>query len=148
MEEYILEKIIWTEKDFNSMGWHDCPIHGITFSDNFTLDIDYVFKWILDEVTSFYSFWVSPATLVFENVSNLIFDVRMDCIQGLEIAGVEQKVFLDRPCSYVIDTQEGTIKFDSSGYKQYIKDKPILKSLPRLTREEKGGVNFNIEYSG
>jgi len=29
-----LEKNIWTEKDYNQMGWHDCTIYAMAFKEN------------------------------------------------------------------------------------------------------------------
>jgi hypothetical protein len=48
-KEYQLEKSLWTEKDFDTMGWHDSFVYGISFGENFQLlfDIDYIFKWVL-----------------------------------------------------------------------------------------------------
>jgi hypothetical protein len=31
VEEYELEKWIWTEADFDVMGWHDSSIHALAF---------------------------------------------------------------------------------------------------------------------
>lgn len=64
-------KPIWTDADFEEMGWHDGRLYGIIISDedfSLTLDIDYIFKWenSSEEITGF---WVSPCDLVFENVS-------------------------------------------------------------------------------
>ncbi len=47
-KQYILEKSIWTDLDFENMGWHDSRIHSVAFGENFELifDIDYIFKWL------------------------------------------------------------------------------------------------------
>ena len=50
MEEgYSLEKLVWTEDDFNKMIWHDCNIYALAF-DKYTyklmFDIDYIFDWM------------------------------------------------------------------------------------------------------
>lgn len=37
-------------------------------------DIDYIFKWVGPEEDGYYRFWISPATLIFENV----YDVNID----------------------------------------------------------------------
>lgn len=48
MNDYQLEKYLWTEEDFNQMGWHDSNIYAIAFGENFEfkLDIDYIFQWV------------------------------------------------------------------------------------------------------
>jgi hypothetical protein len=75
VEEYTLDKPIWTNADFEIMGWHDATVWAMAVvSDDFELifDIDYILRWI-DPVPPdpSFSFWVSPATLVFEGVQTL-----------------------------------------------------------------------------
>ena len=51
-EPYKLDKSIWTEADFDTMGRHDATIHAIAFFPDtfeFALDLDYVFQWIAPE---------------------------------------------------------------------------------------------------
>ena len=78
-EDYTIEKWIWTEADFEVMGWHDNRIYALAFSaDTFELilDIDYIFKWINPEPgETFFQFWTAPATLVFQNVYDVEFDI-------------------------------------------------------------------------
>ncbi len=83
---YKPEKLVWSESDFEIMGWHDCPIYGILFADNVTLDIDYIFKWILNDQNGYHEFWISPATLVFDQARNLKIEIDSDFINGLGIA--------------------------------------------------------------
>jgi hypothetical protein len=67
-----LDKTVWTDQDFDHMGWHDVRIHSMAFRlDAFELyfDIDYPFAWVDPEPPSnSYTFWVSPCTWVFSNV--------------------------------------------------------------------------------
>jgi hypothetical protein len=73
-----LEKKIWTEVDFNIMGWHDNPIYALSLGGDdpvikgLLLDIDYIFEWIrpIPSETTF-SFWIAPATLCFKDVSDV-----------------------------------------------------------------------------
>ena len=63
-EEYELDKWIWTEADFEQMGWHDARIHAIAFlteTFEFALDIDYILQWVEPaEGETYYKFWVAP----------------------------------------------------------------------------------------
>jgi hypothetical protein len=66
-------KLVWTERDFDQMSWHDCRLHGIGFIDDFNphlhelrLDIDYILKWCEGTGSDESGFWISPATLVFD----------------------------------------------------------------------------------
>jgi hypothetical protein len=78
-DTYELEKWLWTEIDFEIMGWHDCHIYAIAFvSEKFEIafDIDYIFEWVYPKPNEkYFSFWVSSATLVFENAYNIEFDI-------------------------------------------------------------------------
>ena len=80
MHQYELEKWIWTEADFERMGWHDSKIYALAFSPEtfeLLLDIDYIFEWVQPEPgKKFFKFWIDPATLVFQNVYDVDFDIQ------------------------------------------------------------------------
>jgi len=45
-EKFVLEKSVWTETDFEKMGWNDVVIHGLSFGlaqYELLFDIDYIF---------------------------------------------------------------------------------------------------------
>jgi hypothetical protein len=142
---YKPEKSVWSEADFEKMGWHDCPIYGVRFEDNVAFDIDYIFKWVRYENESSYKFWLSPATLVFEQARNLKVEIDMQFINGLEIAEIHQKKINNNEYEYHIETQEGDIRLSASGYKQYIRKDPILKQSQSLSAEERDGYSFEIK---
>ena len=78
LDKYEMEKWIWTDADFEQMGWHDSQIYAFAFlseTNEFVLDVDYILRWVqpASDETHF-KFWVSPATLVFENA----YDVKVD----------------------------------------------------------------------
>ncbi|MDV4012483.1 hypothetical protein BAY06_08330 [Elizabethkingia anophelis] len=55
----MIVKDIWTDMDFEQMGWHDNYIHAIVFpneNQKLVLDMDYIFKWVLDEKSNLYKF--------------------------------------------------------------------------------------------
>ena len=81
-----VDKWIWTDADFEKMGWHDVRPHGIAryekvdrdeetgseghFSGvELLLDIDYILKGDTSD-PKLWKFWVAPSTLVFENVAD------------------------------------------------------------------------------
>jgi len=78
-KKYNLEKTTWSENDFNEMNWHDNKIHAMSFHDEFKflLDIDYIFKWQLKSNKKKYLFWISPCTMIFENVYDIVFDLEI-----------------------------------------------------------------------
>lgn len=158
--EYELEKRIWSEKDFETMGWHDCRIHALALAGHdLMLDIDYIFKWVWPATDGERCrFWVSPATLVFKNVDGLAIDVE---IQGWNVDGHEidvddieredRQVFRKFGIvkaifwKYTICLHQGDLVFHSTGYKQYIRKKPILVDSMSLGLEERGGISFSTD---
>lgn len=150
--QYKLDKSIFTEIDFDKMQWHDNPIHAITFGDNFELllDIDYIFEWIIKG--NKYVFWISPCTLVFENVYDLIFNIG-PTTPGLTIdyitKGNPQKptnaehINRDLEFDWTIEAHEGSISFKSIGYKQFVRQKPRLLAIQKIDNIDRGGITFD-----
>jgi hypothetical protein len=153
---YELEKDIWTEQDFETMGWHDCKIHAFTFFPEkyeFVLDIDYIFKWVKPDETGYYKFWISPATMVFENAYDIVFDLVVN--YGIEISGISREnpekpknsefCGKETEWSWEIDSPSGAITLKSVGYKMYVRSSPILKREQSIEYEERGGISFSRE---
>lgn len=143
--KYELEKNLWTQDDFEVMGWHDCPIYAIQLADDILLDIDYILKWVLDDQGKSYQFWVAPATLQFISPYDLEIAVKLDFVNGLEIADIHQTALSDGLCEYHIETQEGDIRFKSKGYKQLIRRDPALQSSQCMTESDRGGYLLRME---
>jgi hypothetical protein len=153
-----VEKWIWTDADFERMGWHDCQLHGIAryekverdekkgseghFSGvELLLDIDYILKWVKSEPK--WQWWVAPATLVFENA----FDFQMRNGSGLhreisEIVRAPAQYPSGRDC-WKWEIYRTSIVLLAEGYKQYIRQEPVLKNFQSFTYEERGGVSFS-----
>ncbi len=153
--EYKIDKWIWSEADFEKMGWHDCPIYAVGIDDkNFKLlfDIDYIFKWVESKLSGKFKFWISPATLIFENVNEAKIDIDCDG-QVIEIFEIEREdprtpknvKFIEKNTEWkwIIGVQGGDICFRSVGYKQYIRRKPILIENQEIGLKERGGFSFN-----
>ena len=150
-QEYKLEKWIWTEADFDVMGWHDSEIHATAFfPEDFELifDIDYIFEWIDPQPNeTCFKFWVAPATLVFKNVHDVEFDI--DSYNGkLEIDNIRKEgesspinaEFIGKASEWLwtIECQEGEIRFRSVGYEQFTRAAPELTQSQTLDRKAKG----------
>ena len=151
MEPYLPEKEIWTDSDFERMSWHDNHIHGFSFNSDFKLclDIDYIFKWVLKG--KYYNFWMSPCTLVFDN----ILDFSMDELDpsDLTILEITREAIVPPQNEYYIQNNiteyewfieilQGEISFRSTGYRQYVRSKPKLNQHGKLNLEERGGISF------
>ncbi len=71
------EQRVWTDEDFDVMGWHDAAVHALAFeSTTLLLDLDYAlgddFEADSEEQRSkMPSFWMSPSTLVFAAVDDI-----------------------------------------------------------------------------
>ena len=143
MEEYKLEKSIWTQNDYEQMGWHDCPIYAMSFDDHVKFDLDYILKWNNPEVEGLpFTFWISPVTLTFENVSLFKVNFEVNFINGLEIAAISKRN-LDDTIEWIIDTQEGVITIHATSYKQIIRRKPSFQFGQHISFEERGGISFS-----
>jgi hypothetical protein len=77
-QESGLSKSFWSDADFEQMGWHDATIHGLYIQQTdavlprLLLDLDYIVRWVQPlPPEKHFNFWVSPATLVFEDVWDL-----------------------------------------------------------------------------
>jgi hypothetical protein len=150
-EPYLLEKALWTEADFELMGWHDAFVHALAFSDpfEFALDIDYIFKWVLGK-DGHYSFWIAPATLVFWNVSEL--SIQLEPGNGTEILDLMREsagrprnadyIGRDEEWKWTIECTSGDIEFRAAGYRQFIRHYPILTRQQALTLDLRGGHSF------
>jgi len=159
-KDYPLEKKIWTEADFEIMGWHDSPIYGMTWSNSTSgsadliFDIDYIFEWIHPEPPdTYFSFWIAPATLIFKDTYNVKIDVgaAYERISDMEIADINR---LDEvpyeggiiSWKWEIALQNGTITFESRGYDQIIKGNPVNTTKQCVPPELRGEVNFSRHH--
>lgn len=153
IEPYLLEKWIWTDEDFELMGWHDATIHAVGFAfGNWELafDIDYILQWVkpIFPESCFY-FWVSPATLVFENVSDIKFDIDVANWQEITLQDIERNNPKFHPHSaiteweWLIDSHQGSISFHATGFKQFFRSSPIFGKDQSLIPSQRGGFSFS-----
>jgi len=149
-----IDKWVRSDEDFKEMNWHDVVIHAMATNDEMLsgpdeeprfesqqliLDIDYVLNWRESLAERRADFWVSPATLVFEEISDLNVNFRSE--YGIPLLVIYTIGREGRRWS--ISLGEGQISFDSAGFKQYIRREPVLKShFTYLTDSERGGFSF------
>lgn len=138
--DYKLEKQVWTDADFEQMGWHDCNIYKIRLTDDLELDIDYILQWNKPDLEGLpFTFWVAPATLVFKSVQNLTFDFDIGFENAFEIEDIENE---SENC-WTIITQQGDIQFNSKGYEQYIRQKPFFEFGQTISFSERNGYSLD-----
>ena len=135
---YELEKTIWTELDFDQMGWHDNSIYKIRFAEDLELDIDYIFKWNKPDFEGLpFTFWVAPATLVFKSIKNLSFEFDTKLEDSFEIEDIER----GNNNQWTIITRHGDIQFKADGYEQFIRQKPSFQFSQAISYIERNGYS-------
>lgn len=151
VEDYELEKAVWTESDFGAMGWHDAKLWSISANPDereYLIDLDYIFKWAHpEEGEENFQFWVAPVTMIFENAYDIKLDIESQ--QGeIEIADLhmenarETKNGNFTQYTFRFECQEGEIRLNATGYKMYVRRKPMLLQDQSIDYKERGGVNF------
>jgi hypothetical protein len=151
-DKYSIEKLIWTQEDFEQMGWHDCKIWSFianSYEYEFLIDLDYIFKWVQpSEGESYFKFWVAPVTMVFENS----FDVKIDIqsqLGEIEIACLHMensketinKKFVEH--TYRFECHQGEILLTATGFKMFVRQYPGLSQGQWMDYDKRGGINFD-----
>ena len=154
----ILYRYVWTDRDFDQVGWHDATVHACAFRmgpeqwlGTLLLDIDYILEWVQPPAgeTSF-KFWVAPATLAFEAASALEGELG---IHSLPPSFNDlRRGPADRPEAtemgyekWVLDGHDFDLTLLSRGFKQVFRRQPILSSTPMIGLEDRGGISFTLE---
>jgi hypothetical protein len=165
--EHGLTKSIWTEADFETMGWHDAILYCFTLlPDSFELvmDLDLITKkvfrdapddahagrkrrppWLqpASEPNKYFDLWIAPATLVFRGVQSVSASLEIEYIDDIQILELVRAP-LDGKTSewrWRFELAGGHLAFDASGYTQYFRQEPLLSSSV-LTLEERGGISY------
>lgn len=113
------------------------------------LDIDTILLWNPPE-NGYFSFWIAPATLIFEDSWDIEFNIHYKSsitlpleiyeIELLEKTGTPQGGFQYR---WKIILTGGDITLSSSGFKQIIRKKPILSHQQFLDKKDRGEITFS-----
>jgi hypothetical protein len=146
-----MNRRILTIKDFENISWHDCKIFGFAFDESkykLYFDIDFISEWIVPENNrKRYKLKIAPATLVFDNVWDVNFEI--DTNLSLDIDNIIKEnphASKNKPkeieYEWSIELLQGEITFKSIGFKLYLRDEPQILSLNRnLTK--RGGISFS-----
>lgn len=137
---YELEKRIWTEADFEKMGWHDSLIYKIRLTEDLELDIDYILQWNKPDLQGLaFTFWVAPATLVFKGVKNLSFEFDTGFEDSFEIEAIER----ENKNRWTVITRQGDIQFTSDGFEQFIRQDPSFQFGQTISYTERYGYSLD-----
>ena len=136
------------------MGWHDCRVHAVSIGEydddtlpqaRLLLDLDYIVRWVDPApLRQHFSFWIAPATLVFEGAWGIEGELG-PLHELLEIADIRR---LDPPDDtpdplWHIEGQNFGIKLRSAGFTQYLRRPPQHVHSQILTQAERGGLSFD-----
>jgi hypothetical protein len=156
MSEEQLEKAVWTDADFDTMGWHDATVHAMAFHEDehnaeLLLDLDYIVRWIDPEPPAeHFTFLVAPATLVFENVWYLDGELGTASRTLLQIQGIVRRdPENDRQREmglqlWAVEWSQGhELTLLASGFRQHFRRRPIRVEGQWLELDERNGISFD-----
>lgn len=132
----------WTEKDFESLSWHDSHVHGFSIvqgddgcTGQLVFDLDFIVQWIKPDSDKHFRFLVAPATLTFHGACDL--RIALDYMAGsvatvpFTIGGIEREI-KSYPNGYKnfrwrmpVNFPKGEISFEADGFTQALRTSPI-----------------------
>jgi hypothetical protein len=153
MSQDSLDKAVWTDGDFETMGWHDATVHALAFDENeedaeLLLDIDYIVRWIDPEPPAeHFRFLVAPATLAFQSVWSLEgeLEAQRTLLQIQDIHRREPENERQRAAgvqSWTIEGHDFEISLLASGFRQHFRARPVEMATQRLELAQRGGISF------
>lgn len=145
-------KTVWTDADFDTMGWHDNAVHAVALQPapahpgRLLLDLDYIIEGVAPEppATTF-SFWICPATLVFDRAWDLTTDINLQgwsfqlFLDAIERSGPDERGFFD----WTLTGDHFTIGLSAPGFTQYLRHAPIHTPGCWLSVDDKEGFSFD-----
>ncbi len=144
-ETYQLDKWVWTDEDFDIMGWHDSSIYAFKIDQNLYFDIDYIFKWVQPGKDLWFSFWVAPCTLIFDTPSKFKFNLETtDSYNDIEVADLHKQQNENGKIEWRIETHIGDITIEANTFRQIVRRPPTLKLGQQVIPEERGETSFSI----
>jgi hypothetical protein len=149
-----LTKSLWSDADFEVMGWHDVTIHALCVqpgaSDDslprLLLDIDYIVRWIHPVAPeTHFSFWIAPSTLAFEDVWDVEGDLGFRGMAlSLDIDHLRRSTPEDGRGGpqWHLEGHNFDLTFRATGFRQYLRQAPLHARRLLLTHSERGGLSF------
>ena len=147
-----LAKSVWTETDFDTMGWHDNRVHAVAFEPaspypgRLLLDVDYIIEWVHPATPAEpLTFWICPATLVFDNAWDLTGDINLMTrsfdlsLDAIERSGLDEH----NAYAWTLAGNEFTVQLRATGFTQYLRQPPAYSLHQRLSLDQRGGLSFD-----
>lgn len=144
----------WTEKDFESLSWHDNFVYGFSIVEGedgtvgqLVFDLDFIVEWLQPPPDSF-RFLVAPATLTFYRACDLKVELDYAKVSAatipFSIYGIEreEKISSNGYKSYrwrmAVAFPDGEITFVADGFKQVLRSPPIESQTQCLPSNLRG----------
>jgi len=147
-------KTVWTDADFDQMNWHDNEVHATALEPalpepgRLLLDIDYIVQWVPPQAPSrLLSFWICPATLVFDPASDLTTDVDLQgwafslSLDSVRRTGPDEHGFFE----WALEGDRFAIGLSARGFTQYLRRAPVHSPRQALSAGERGGFSFDCQ---
>lgn len=145
-------KTCYTETDFEQISFHDCYIYGIKWSlGNFAMhfDIDYIAAWEAvanGDVVAAYHFWVCPAELMFNDISDAVISLdwaaQAPLCQIDEIQRTDQRMtpngIVQWHWEIALAEPNGSIDLWATGFQLWPEGQPVLSTVPYLSQRPTG----------
>ena len=149
-----VDKTVWTQADFDAMGWHDNAVHAVALEPvpdhpgRLLLDLDYIVEWVPAEPpATTLSFWICPATLVFDRAWDLTADISLQgwgfqlFLSAIRRSGPDERGW----SGWTLAGDRFTIELSAPGFTQYLRRPPVHSPRPWLSVEDRGGFSFAEE---
>jgi hypothetical protein len=155
----MLEKCVWTDRDYEVMGWHDATVHALAIDwdpvvleggwhgATLLLDIDYIVSWGEPQPDRTFRFQVAPATLAFEDAwdveGGLRHDRTMAPPQILDLRRGPPENPKSDLTAWHIEGDRFELRFEARGFSQHFRSRPIANGREQsLTSAQRGGPSF------
>jgi hypothetical protein len=142
-----LQKSVWTDRDLDRLGFHDARVVAVASLDSrepgpsrFVMDLDYLVRWVAPEAPAkHFSFWICPATLVFDEVWSLAGELENIDLSIDDIARLESEA----RGGWRIEGHAFELRLiTSAGFTLYMRRPPVFTDCQLLTLEERAGISF------
>jgi hypothetical protein len=92
-----------------------------------------------------FRFWVSPATLVFDEIWNLRCDVDLGVFRSLQLENLTREPVVDRwgGFDWCFEGRNFEMRFRSLGYRQILRRRPALIGTQTVDLTQRGGMSFD-----
>lgn len=155
-----LEKCVWTDDDFEQLGWHDASMHAMAIDwdlveledgrqilrgPDLLFDIDYIVRWIEpDQKGGNYEFEVAAATLVFEDAWGIKGELEPHALDPPQLLDLHRE---DRNehgyWSWHLDGDSFDMRLSSRRLRQHFRTQPLAAGQSQcLTGRQRGGLSF------